>query len=273
MEGCVRWGMRSRRCNTACDLSRLCYASDPERGIHTSRTSSTTTSFFSRPISSVSNASARPSHSSTIRTNSSASSSGADDGAVYSLASTPAPARLAVFWDSTLARWLTERAHDRAPSAVVFALDHVPADVGPVDGAGTGSLRRYLDAGGKVVWTGFPPWSLVRDSAGRPTRIDHDRHRRVLDVDLSGGLTGDYGAVPTAAGRAWALSGLRLSAQAMAAGPGVEVLATDELGRAAAAVRSYGGGPGIGCVALWGRGAWWAALAEIRAAAEHGVVR
>jgi hypothetical protein len=135
------------------------------------------------------------------------------------------------------------------------------------------SLRRYLGAGGKVVWTGFPPWALGRDSTGRPTRIDHDRHRRALDLDLSGGLTGDYGATPTAAGRERGLSGLRLSAQTMAAGPGVEVLATDELGRAAAAVRSYDGGPGTGFVALWGRGAWWAALEEIRAVAEHGVVR
>ena len=85
---------------------------------------------------------------------------GADDGALYALAPTLAPARLAVFWDSTLApfavqpggpllrkylaghdyevldapalaRWLAERTQDRAPSAVVFALDHLPAAVGP----------------------------------------------------------------------------------------------------------------------------------------------
>lgn len=222
---------------------------------------------------------------------------GTDAGWVHALDAAPSPARRAVFWDSTVAgfattpgssllrdyladhgyevvdaaslpTWIAGRA-DR--SVIVFAIDHLPAAVGAEDGGG-GALLRYLEAGGKVVWTGFPPWAIVRDSTGRPVSLDLERHR-VLGIDLSGGPTGDYGAVPTAEGRRWGLDGLRLSAAVIRPTAGVIALARDETGRIAAAVRSFGGRPGSGLVVLWGRGATWKTLADIRAVADHGIVR
>lgn len=183
-----------------------------------------------------------------------------------------------------LAEWVGARVEDRKRSVVVFALDVVPpplrGDGGP--GIDTGSSRaasgatgliRYLQSGGKVVWAGFPPLALVRDSTGQPTAIDYDRTRSALGLDPSAGAQGRYGASPTTLGRAWGLADLHLSEAAVATGPGVRVLATDELDRAAAVVRDFGGPRGTGFVLLWGVGADRARLAEIRAAAEYGVLR
>ena len=112
---------------------------------------------------------------------------GSGDGGVYALrlgAASDAPKR-AVFFDSTylrasqignsadvakgtpeggyetldaksVAKFLEDRLADRAPSVVVFALDLPPADVVKPPLA-TSLLRRYLDAGGKIVWLGLPP--------------------------------------------------------------------------------------------------------------------
>lgn len=229
---------------------------------------------------------------------------GADDGGVYALGAAPAPPRLAVFWDSVLstqpfraanaallrgylrahdyvpldeaglADWLEARIRDRTASVLVFPSDRLPASAGNPDVSDPPPLlRRYLDAGGKVVWTGFPPWSLVVNDEGRPTAIDLERTRNALGVDASRSGQGLYGAMTTALGRAWGLEGTHLSELAVAPGPGVRVLAVNERGDPAAAVRDYGGPPGTGLVLLWGVGAAYDALDQIRAAAEYGVVR
>lgn len=223
---------------------------------------------------------------------------GTDDGSVYALGPAPAPPRMAVVWDTTLAeqafrarngrmlsdyladfgyevldgdavgRWLDERIADDAPSAVVFTVDVLPS--GALEGD---RLRHYLETGGKVVWTGFPPGALVRDSTGRVAAIDYAGTESLLGIDASATAEGQYGAAPTALGRAWGLDGVRLSEVAVAGSPDVRVLAVDELGRAAAVVREFGGPGGSGFVLLWGTGADWDRLAEIRAVTEYGVLR
>lgn len=229
---------------------------------------------------------------------------GADDGSITALEPAPAPPRPAVFWDAALAGrsfrarngrmlrdyladhgytvldaaglgpWLRARIADGAPSVVVFALDVLPVEpAGDAARPALASLLGYLQAGGKVVWTGFPPGALVRDSTGRPTGIDYGITERTFGIDASRSAQGEYGAAPTEGGRAWGLTGVHLSEAALERGPGITALAVDERGNPAAVVRAFGGPEGTGLVILWGTGADWTRLEEIRAVADYGVLR
>ncbi len=164
------------------------------------------------------------------------------------------------------------RIRDRAPSVVVAAQDHLPAELlEPGAGEAVSPLRRYLAAGGKVVWLGLPPAALVRDSTGRPVAFDLDRTRARIGVPFEA-PQGEHGALPTEAGRRWGLERVRLASHAVAPDSAGTVL--DELGRAGAFVRRYGeGAPGSGFVFLWGRGYEPGMLTEIRSVAEAGVLR
>jgi hypothetical protein len=78
---------------------------------------------------------------------------------------------------------------------VVFAIDHLPQQLADT-AQGAPLLRRFLDAGGKVVWPGTPPMLWVRDPAtgspGSYAAIDRSRARRLLDVDFAGALAEHY---------------------------------------------------------------------------------
>jgi len=207
---------------------------------------------------------------------------GSDDGGIYAVnAARGAPLRRAVFFDSaaigasivssapvrdyltargyelldtaSLARFLSDRARDRAPSAVVFAMDHLPRSVAPL-AADTVLFRRYLNAHGKIVWIGTPPllWPLPdtgrrtlkgvhRPATARLLGVRHERgnfdligvskvaeHAR--DLGLPEWWLGNWGANPEDVST---------------------VLATDEWGLAAAWVKRYGGPNGSGFVRLF----------------------
>lgn len=231
---------------------------------------------------------------------------GCDDGAVYALrAGTGAPVRRAVFYDSTaadfagtsggalvrdyltrfgyaptdakgLAAFLEERIRDKAPSVVVFALDVLPETVAG-QASDTALFRRYLDAGGKVVWTGEPPALFTRvrnDSTGkvRPVSVDPRRPTALLGVPHDNlGFT-YYQSVPTKLGQRWGLSGRALSFWTL--DPKLTdggVLALDEFGQAGAWVKSFGGPPGTGFVYLWGQPILPEQLPQLRAVADYGI--
>lgn len=229
---------------------------------------------------------------------------GSDDRFVYALAGTGGPAvERAVFFDEelrrrsvfgseephlrardffvargyellnsgTLAEFVEARLDDRAPSVVVFAMDALPEELAE-PGDDRPLLRRYLDGGGKVVWMGYPPGYFVRDAeTGEARSADPERPAALLDVDF-GAFTGDvYGVTPTDAGRARGLS-------LPWVGPGTTrpsevgtVLAVDEIGRAVAWMKEYGGPPGRGFV-MTRAAVSETVLAEIQRVAEHGLV-
>lgn len=169
-----------------------------------------------------------------------------------------------------LASFLQARIRDGAPSVVVFGMDALPRSVAsPSD---TALLRRYLDAGGKVVWLGFPPLILARDAEGRVTDVERDAPRALLDVDVSAWNSDVYGVRPTAEGRRWGLARWSRAGPSAAVGAVDAVLAIDELGRAAAWVREYGGPPGTGFVLL-PASTETSRLDEIRRVAEVGIMR
>ncbi len=224
---------------------------------------------------------------------------GSGDGAVYAIRGGDQDLERAVFWDSTMSAgtmvrdasavrdalhdrgyhlldartvggWMTARIADRHPSVVVFAQDQVPAAIASV-ASDTVLLRRYLDAGGKVVWLGIPPtmWPAEKNGDRSYSTINWTSPRTILSVDFGEAQFDRFGARVTAEGHRWGLSGWWQSVWAVGVDSGLTVLATDENGRAAAWARSFGGPPGTGFVQL-GRYDWPSdALRQLIAIAEY----
>jgi outer membrane protein assembly factor BamB len=228
---------------------------------------------------------------------------GNDDGAVYAVRGGTTPLRRAVFWDSAyakanriashveirgyladrgyevldaarLARFLGDRVTDRAPSVVVFAMDHLPAAVASV-AADTVLFRRYLDAGGKAVWLGTPPLVWPKDVGTGDVeyiQVDRPAASRLLGVDHAASNFDTYGCEATDVGRQWGLSGWWDASWAVDTAAVSEVLGLDERGLAAAWVKRYGGPEGTGFVRISGAGANGGPVpnyAEIQAVAEY----
>ena len=228
---------------------------------------------------------------------------GSDDGSVVAIAQvSSAIPKLAVFYDSTtsgrpfvaggrlafeyfralgyqaldgdsLARFLLARIQDGAPSAVVFATDVLPNTVAPV-AADTVLLRRYLNAGGKVVWMGEPIGALVRDSSGRALGMNPSRTERLIDVPMKSMEFDHNVTYPTATGRLWGIDRAFRGDFPLAVPAVTQPLAIDELGKTSAWVRVYRADRrGSGFVQLWGLGATADRLPLVRAVAEYGLLR
>jgi outer membrane protein assembly factor BamB len=228
---------------------------------------------------------------------------GTDAGDLLAIGETnPAIPRLAVYYDSALAQrgtmpgarlareyfaglgydvlgadslraFFEARIQDGLPSVVVFALDALPASV-LADTGSAGIWRRFLEAGGKIVWLGVLPGTQVFDSTGRFLGND---------LPLSAPLTGlmvdstdwnEYPSVPTPEGRRWGLSGHWRGDMPTAPSVVSRVLALDSDGWATAWQIQYRGDrPWAGYVQLWGLGATVERLPMIRAATEYGLLR
>lgn len=205
---------------------------------------------------------------------------GSTDGSVYALGISSTPVQRAVFFDSAylksawvddaqtlslfmehrgyqrlgaaaLADFMRARIADRAPSVVVFAIDHVPPTV--CEGEPRACLlRRYLDAGGKVVWPGMPPLLWPRDPAtGNAGGLDALRWgatTALLGVPHEAAMFDQRGVRATAEGRRWGLPRRWRTGWGIAIDPSITVLGLDELGLASSWTKRYGGPPGTGFV-------------------------
>lgn len=226
---------------------------------------------------------------------------GSDDGNVYALHGGGRYPHRAVFWDDAfrqytqnsshqmvgayfdehgyrvlnteaLAAFLADRIFDDAPSVIVFAMDYLPPAVSS-QASDTTLFRRYLDAGGKVVWLGLPPLLFTRDAeTGAVTAMSREAGAGLLDVEYAGMNFDTYGAMATPAGLDWGAPAWWKSAYAIDPPEDVVVLGIDENGRAAAWVKSYGGPVGTGFVMLSTARLPVSALAGIQALAEYGIV-
>ncbi len=215
---------------------------------------------------------------------------GSDDGRVYAFdLSAPKPLEHFVFWDSTYTKvsfqqehatirdYLTRRGYtvtdgaglaaalapgDAPHRVIVFAMDYLTPDHAEL-------LRRFLEAGGKVVWPGTPPLLWPRELAtGELSLLGLDRAgpARLLGVKHEGGNFDNVGTSEvTAAGRRWGLEPWWMSSWAADPASVSQVLALDETGLASAWLESFGGRPGAGFVRLPGT----ASPATILRAAEY----
>jgi outer membrane protein assembly factor BamB len=210
---------------------------------------------------------------------------GSTDGGVYALRAGDGPAvQRAVFFDSTylpastvrqpdvtaralvnrgykqldaaaLSAFLAARIADRAPSVVVFAIDAAPDSVvgKPL---GTSLLRRYLDAGGKVVWTGKPPLLFPMDRATGKyppmSQMNWAAPNELLGVDHQASIFDARGVRATPEGQRQGLPPRWHDAWSVAPASVTTVLGIDEWGLAAAWIKSYGGPRGSGFVRVPG---------------------
>ena len=204
---------------------------------------------------------------------------GSTDGGVYALRADNGPAiRRAVFFDSSylkaasvrqpdvtaralvnrgyqpldaaaLASFLAERLADREPSVVVFAIDQAPDTViaKPWERS---LLRRYLDAGGKVVWTGKPPLVFpmdVKTGALPPmSQMNWSAPNELLGVRHDAAIFDARGVRPTAAGVRLGYPARWRDSWSVAPEGVTTVLARDEWGLAASWIKTYGGPEGTG---------------------------
>jgi outer membrane protein assembly factor BamB len=225
---------------------------------------------------------------------------GSDDGTLYALATGPAPAgarpRRAVYWkDGGDHRWfkgaaalkdyLREEGYELldddglsklladlpgAPrSVVVVSADALPASAF-AEPPEESPFRRYLAAGGRVVWLSLPPDSIERDpKTGKAVRFDPSRSTRLLGVEQQAGNVDWMGATATPDGRRWGMPDWYLAGWAVPKDQVTTALAIDEWGLASAWVKSFGSVPGSGFVRVWGRADPIPDPSWVRAVAEH----
>jgi eukaryotic-like serine/threonine-protein kinase len=205
---------------------------------------------------------------------------GSDDGGVYAvrLADGP-PVKRAVFFDSTylsisqiqnaaevsrylgnrgyetldarsLASFLEARISDRAPSVVVFAIDALP-DAVASEPVRSSLFRRYLDSGGKVVWSGLPPmiWPVQpgKERAGLK-EVMGNAPSELLGVGHDDALFDVRAARVTDEGKRWGVPARTRTAWGVLPSAVSQVLSVDDWGLASSWVKNYGGPEGTGFV-------------------------
>lgn len=170
-----------------------------------------------------------------------------------------------------LSGFLRTRIADKSPSVVVFAVDSVPTVVAN-ESQGKSVFMQYLEAGGKVVWIGIPPFGVKKDpETGQAVEIDQERALKAFGLEPGPMATGEYNVVATAEGKRWGLPDWWIGEWAVETRVGITVLGTNEYGKAAAWAKNYGGPEGTGFVRVWGRNIPIDDLSWVKAVAEYGL--
>lgn len=81
-----------------------------------------------------------------------------------------------------LKTWMQERISDGAPSVVIFTHD-MPPDTVVETVAPEATMRRYLEAGGRIVWSGDVPLYYLGLKTGKNQRLMARGSRQVLGLD------------------------------------------------------------------------------------------
>jgi hypothetical protein len=134
--------------------------------------------------------------------------------------------------------WMDTRIIDSMQSVVVFCRDIAP-DTVLESMSSTCTLRKYLDAGGKMVWYADIPMYYQGHVDGTRTNYGADGSINVLGFNaVSGEWDSGDEVVLTADGTSWGLTETWHSVRPAAAG-GLRILARDTGGYAAAWVKHY----------------------------------
>ncbi|UCD28603.1 MAG: hypothetical protein JSV03_16230 [Planctomycetota bacterium] len=137
-----------------------------------------------------------------------------------------------------LKQWMDDRIDDGHLSVVVFAKDIAPDTVAESKSSGC-TLRRYLNAGGKIVWYGDIPCYYQGHSDGTRTNWGTNGSETILGFHAaSGPWDSDQEVTITADGTQWGIQNTWPSVRPTATG-GLRVLARDNGGYSAAWVKHY----------------------------------
>jgi hypothetical protein len=142
-----------------------------------------------------------------------------------------------------LKTWMDARIADGKPSVVIFCPDLVPDTVAETMSA-TCTIRRYLNAGGKVVFHGDIPFYNQGNRGGGETNWADGGAPAILGFDTAGAPRDSGNTVKiTAAGTEWGLTetwvSQRPAATSVITSENLTVLAADNAGNAAAWVKHY----------------------------------
>ena len=154
-----------------------------------------------------------------------------------------------------LKTWMDARISDGSPSVVVLCKDVGPDTVCETNTADC-TLRKYLDAGGKIVFYGDIPFYNQGNPGGVETNWGDGGAIGILGFNAAGGQWDSSNTVTfTDEGIEWGLTETWQSVRAAAADDVDIVLAADNAGNAAAWVKHYAPGDTTGgFVRIWDRG-------------------
>ena len=170
-----------------------------------------------------------------------------------------------------LKAWMDGRIADGAPSVIVFAKDVAPQTVIETNTADC-TLRKYLDAGGKIVFYGDIPFYNQGNPGGGETNWGDGGAVGILGFNAAGGGWDRSATVQiTEAGLEWGLTDTWASVRPAAAADVDIILAADSTGAAAAWVKHYVPDDEFGgFVRLWDRGNIYS-LDDLMRVAEYGL--
>lgn len=137
-----------------------------------------------------------------------------------------------------LKTWMDARIRDRAASVVAFCKDVAPDTVLESNSANC-TLRRYLDAGGKIVWHGDVPFFNQGNRGGGETNWAWSGQANILGIGSVAWWDSGSTVTITAKGIEWGLTRRWASCRPQYAGEVSIVLATDSAGNAAGWVKHF----------------------------------
>jgi len=170
-----------------------------------------------------------------------------------------------------LKTWMDARIADGVASVIVFCKDVVPETVIETNTADC-TLRKYLDAGGKVVLYGDIPFYNQGNPGSIETNWGDGGGVGILGFNTSSAPRDSGNTVTiTDAGIEWGLTDTWVSQRPAAPGEVDIILATDDAGNAAAWVKHYEPGDIYGgFVRLWDRGNIYS-VDDLMRVAEYGL--
>lgn len=173
---------------------------------------------------------------------------------------------------AALAEIMNAQVSQGGRSVVVFAANRVPpALMAPADASSL--LRRYLEAGGRIVFVGSNPVAYKYE-AGSGALLDADvgNAEKILGLRYPPleNERGYHVSTATPEGRAWGLRGQQVSNGAIAPAQVTTVLAVNEFGLATSWVRRYGQHGGT-LLQLTAPALFVSSMTTLHIAAEHGL--